>query len=272
MTGMKYRHCSKKCETTCKITNYFSTCKVWQGIACYIVLYNTLHNTNNFLIAKAEAMLLLIKLISEKKSPYTDASNRKDPTSIDEEILDRSEVTKMLEVKYITPKSEYITSTQSKSGIQSIQNRLKSIKFDNCIREQIVELVDKKNTTVYIVDIPINQDNICFLFKNNVEYIQAKFMQVSKISKGSINIFFNNSDLASIQQYLSYKNIDKIRVLLTKLSYSKVTWQTKSISICSVITNMAPKEYFMYYLNIIPTICFLINYHLFASYMAYVLI
>ena len=35
-------------------------------------------------------------------------------------------------------------------------------------------------------------------------------------------MFFRNSTLALMQKYLSYKNIDKIKALLTKLSYDKV--------------------------------------------------
>lgn len=41
--------------------------------------------------------------------------------------------------------------------------------------------------------------------------------------KKSIDIFFNNPDLAPIKQYLSYKNVEKIRILLIKLSYNKIT-------------------------------------------------
>ena len=38
-----------------------------------------------------------------------------------------------------------------------------------------------------------------------------------------MDMFFNNSNLAPMQQHLSYKNIDKMETLLTKLLYSKVT-------------------------------------------------
>lgn len=73
-----------------------------------------------FLITKAEVILPLIKPISEKKSLYTDTSNRKDPTSIDKKISDRSEVIEMPKVKYITSESKYITSTHSRSRTQFI--------------------------------------------------------------------------------------------------------------------------------------------------------
>lgn len=38
-----------------------------------------------------------------------------------------------------------------------------------------------------------------------------------------MNIFFNNFNLLLMQQYLSYKNIYKIRSLLIKLLYNKIT-------------------------------------------------
>lgn len=47
-------------------------------------------------------------------------------------------------------------------------------------------------------------------------------MQANKMTKESIAIFFINSDLVSIPNYLSNKNIDNIRILLTKLLYGKV--------------------------------------------------
>ena len=77
---------------------------------------------------------------------------------------------------------------------------------------------------VYIADIPFKQNNNCFLFKNKIKYARVEFMQISKILKKSIDMFFNNPNLAPIQQHLSYTNIDKIRMLLTKLPYNKVIW------------------------------------------------
>lgn len=35
-------------------------------------------------------------------------------------------------------------------------------------------------------------------------------MQDNKITKRSMGMFFNNSDLASMQKHLSYKNINEI--------------------------------------------------------------
>ena len=48
-------------------------------------------------------------------------------------------------------------------------------------------------------------------------------MQASKIIKKLIAIFFNNFDMVVILKYQSYKNVDKIKALLTKLLYDKIT-------------------------------------------------
>ena len=89
-------------------------------------------------------------------------------------------------------------------------------------------------------------------------------MQDSKMTKGSMGMFFNNLNLIPMQEHLSFKNADKMRALLTELLYGKVTWWTKSISICSVIANVASKEYLIHYLDIIPAIRFLISHQPFA--------
>lgn len=94
-------------------------------------------------------------------------------------------------------------------------------------------------------------------------------MQASKMTKSSIKIFFNNLNLTLMEKYLSYKNLDKMRVLLTKLPYDKVTLWIKSQNICLVFANMVPKEYLMYYLDIILAIQFLLDYRLFLPYFAY---
>ncbi len=49
-------------------------------------------------------------------------------------------------------------------------------------------------------------------------------MEDSKMTEGSIEMFFNNPDLAPIREHLCYKNGDEMRALLTKLPYGKVTW------------------------------------------------
>lgn len=51
--------------------------------------------------------------------------------------------------------------------------------------------------------------------------------------------------------------MDKIKILLTKLLYSKVTWWTKYLYIYSIIANIALKKYIICCLNIIFVICFL---------------
>lgn len=110
----------------------------------------------------------LVKLISEKKSLFTNVLNRKDLASIDVEILDKSEVVKMPEVKYITLESKYITFIQLGSRIQSIQSRFKSIEFDDNRRVQADKLINIENIMTFIVNILIDQINNFFSFKNNV--------------------------------------------------------------------------------------------------------
>ncbi len=67
-------------------------------------------------------------------------------------------------------------------------------------------------------------------------------------------IFFRNTTLAPMREYLSYKNVEEIRVLLTELPYGQIIWWTKNLSIYSVTADVAPKKYLMYYLDIIPAI------------------
>lgn len=156
--------------TICKMTKYFLLYKIQQETIYCIISYNTLHKTNDFSIVKAEAILLLVELISKKRSLFIDAPDKRDPVCIDEEILDRTEVVKMLEVKHINFKSQHTTFTRSRSGIQSIQNRFKLIEFDNSIRGQVSEPINKKNTITYMADILIDQDNYYLPLKTNIEY------------------------------------------------------------------------------------------------------
>ncbi len=48
-------------------------------------------------------------------------------------------------------------------------------------------------------------------------------MQASNMTKESMTMFFSNPTLALIQEHLSYKNMDKMRALLIKLPYGKIT-------------------------------------------------
>ncbi len=143
------------------------------------------------------------------------------------------------------------------------------IGFTNNERGQAREPVGDEEVIAYLADKPVVLNDNGLLFKNNVEYAWAKIMQDSKITKVSMGIFFNNPDLAPMREHLSYKNGDEMRALLTELSYGKVTWWTKSISIRSVIADVTPKEYLMYYLDIKPAIRFLIGHRPFAQRMAY---
>lgn len=51
---------------------------------------------------------------------------------------------------------------------------------------------------IYIEDVLVDIDNNYHLFKNSVDYTWAKFMQVSKMLKGSMIMFFSTFDLALI--------------------------------------------------------------------------
>ena len=49
-------------------------------------------------------------------------------------------------------------------------------------------------------------------------------MQATKITKGLMTMFFSNPILTPMQKHLSSKNVDKMKILLTELLYSKITW------------------------------------------------
>ena len=159
----------------------------------------------------------------------------------------------------MNPENMRSTCTRSRSRIQSNQSGFKIIGFTNSKRGQAGEPVDDQKFMTYLADKPIILNDNGLLFKSNVEYAWAKFMQDSKMTNRSMEMFFNNLDLAPMLEYLSYKSVDEIKALLTKLPYGKVIWWRKSIIIYLVIANMAPKEYLIYYLDIIPAIRFLIS-------------
>ncbi len=143
------------------------------------------------------------------------------------------------------------------------------IGFMNSERGQAGEPVGDEEVIAYLADKLIILNDNSLPLKNNVEYAKAKLIHDSKMTKGSMGMFFNNPDLASMREHLSYKSVDEMKALLTELPYGKVTWWTKSISIRSVIANVASKEYLMYYLDIIPTIRFLSGHRPFAKHIAY---
>lgn len=108
------------------------------------------------------------------KSLYLDNFDRKYLGNNDKD-------TEMPDVKHITPISNYsisecITSTQSRSGIQSTQSGFKSIKFDDGQGRQAGKLMRDEDTMVYIEDVPVDVDNDFHLFRHGVDYVQAKFL------------------------------------------------------------------------------------------------
>ena len=260
MVGMKYSYCSRVCETAHRMTKHLSIYRMQREIAHCTILRRIQCKTNDFLIIpETEAMLLLAKQIEgiyydkEEEGLYTNNIETIDPVGI-------AEYAKKVDGEQVNPESVRNTCTWSRSGIQSSQGGFKVIKFTNSKREQARKLVGDEEFMAYLPDIPVVLNDNDLPFKNNVEYAWAKFMQESKITKGSIGIFFNNLDLAPMWEHLSYKSVDEIKALLTELPYGKVTWWIKSISIYLVITNVAPKKYLIYYLDIIPAIRFLISH------------
>lgn len=87
---------------------------------CCTILCNILYKLNSFSIVKAKAILLLVKLISKKKSLYTDilekknsAFNKKNLASIDEvaKMPGKSEDIEMPNIKHIFFKNKHTTSS-----------------------------------------------------------------------------------------------------------------------------------------------------------------
>lgn len=102
-------------------------------------------------------------------------------------------------------------------------SKFKSIKFVNSQRKKENEPMRDKNTIAYIKNILVNINNNCYLFKYTVDYTWIKFLQASKSLKLLMNMFFSNLDLAYMQEYIKYQNLDKMQALLIELSYGKIT-------------------------------------------------
>ncbi len=66
------------------------------------------------------------------------------------------------------------------------------IRFNDGRRGQEGEPVGDENAMTDVADILSDVDNR-LPFKNNVEYEWPRFMQASKITKGSMTMFFSNS-------------------------------------------------------------------------------
>ena len=180
------------------------------------------------------------------------------------DLVDTAKCAENVDGEQIHPETVCNTYTWSSLGIESTQSGFKVVGFTKSKKGQAGELVGDKEFMAYLADKAIVLNNNGILFKNNVEYIWAKFMQDSKIIKESMGMFSNNPDLALIWEYLSYQSVNSMRALLTELLYGKVIWWTKRINIYLIITDMASKKYFIYDLDIILAIRFLIGYRSFA--------
>ena len=97
-----------------------------------------------------------------------------------------AEYAKKADGEQINLESVHSICTRSKSGIQSIQSGFKVIRFINSKRAQAEESVRAKEFMAYLADTPVVLYDNGLLFKNNVEYAWAKFMQNSKMTKESI--------------------------------------------------------------------------------------
>lgn len=73
-----------------------------------------------------------------------------------------------------------------------------------------------------MVNISVIKNDNYFVFKISIEYIQASFMQINKLIKRLIITIYNNPDKTLRQNYLNYKNGNKMKVLLIKLVYGKI--------------------------------------------------
>lgn len=125
----------------------------------------------------------------------------------------RVDIVEDVKIAKVTFKNVHNTVFQLRSRIQLTQKGFKLIKFGNNKRKQIEQQVGYEDIMVDIANILAVEDNNCLLFKNNIEYLWAKFIQVSKMTKKSIAMFFNNSDFGTYAGHLSYKNVDKMRAL-----------------------------------------------------------
>ena len=198
----------------------------------------------------------------EEEGPYINNVERMDPVGT-AEYIEKADGEQMI------LGSVRNTCTWSRSGIQSSQSEFKVMRFMNSKMGQAEKPVGDEEFIAYLADILVVLKDNGLPFKKNIEYAWAKFMQDNKMTKSLMRMFFNNPDLASMREHLSFKSVDEMRALLTQLPYGKVTWWTKSISIRLVITDMAPKEYLMYYLDIITTIRFMISHRPFTQHMTY---
>ena len=135
----------------------------------------------------------------------------------------RVDIIEDVEMVKVTLESVCSIFSWSRSGIQLTQNGIKLFKFGDNEKGQTSELVGYEKVLVDITNISVVENDNCFQCKNNVEYTWAKFIQVSKIIKELMTMFFTNSNLAPMWEYLSYKNVNKMRALLIQLLYSKVT-------------------------------------------------
>ncbi len=139
MAGIKYIHCSKVCETTCRMTKHFSTCK---GTMQHTIPRQTRYQANNFLIIpKTKATVLLTEQMLRQIQVDAVGNN-------DVEMADK-----------VVHESVHSTTSRSRSGIQSTQSGFKLIMFNDGKRDQVGEPVRDKNAMADVADISGDTDN-----------------------------------------------------------------------------------------------------------------
>ena len=174
---------------------------------------------NNSFTTIFNTTILLIKQVLEQQEII--CSNREEDLTkfgsmVGVDIIENMEMAKVI--------LESICSTlsRSRSGIQSTQSIFRLVKYGDSERGQAREQIRYEDVIVGLANIPVVKDDNCLPLKNNVEYIWARFMQANKTIKRLMTIFFINLDLASMQEHLSYKDMDEMKALLTELLYGKI--------------------------------------------------
>lgn len=122
------------------------------------------------MISEVKATLPLAELIEgiypnkEEKGLYTNIIERIDP-------VNTIEYTKKAMSEQMNLKNVCSTCIQSRSVIQSTQNKFKLIGFTNNKKEQAGKAIKDNEFMTYLVDIPVILNNNGLSFKNNIEYI-----------------------------------------------------------------------------------------------------
>ncbi len=180
------------------MTKYLSICK---DMMQRTISRQTRHRANDFLvIPKAKATVSLTEqMLGQIQVTYSDKEEGP-ANKVGKMDVIGGDDTKM--ANEVVHKNVCSTTSRSRSRIQSTQSGFKLIKFNDGRRGQAGEQVEDKDAMADVADIPGDVDNR-LPFKNNIEYKWARFMQASKMTKGSITMFFSKPTLAPMRKHLS---------------------------------------------------------------------